>query len=233
MGWTERHRREATGLQTTAQKASTTDSTLKGEGVMPEIEMDPVESAARSSDVYVFYTDTGDVVTPFDPDKNREYRFLGNIEACSDGWHWSAVAVVESPNLYELRGLADAALTGPSDPVDETAKPVKHGAKVLRSPPHFSNFGFARLRVEEGRALEVLDEINNRTGYSGSALVSGKFEIFVEMGSEDSDQVCGLLMALAEISGVTDVQAGQVNTGQWYYYRPRKRRVGRPEDEEA
>lgn len=199
---------------------------------MPEIEMDPVESAARSSDVYVFYTDTGDVVTPFDPDKNGEYRFLGNLEPCSDDWRWSAVAVVESPNLYELHGFADAALTGPSDPVDETAKPVKHGAKVLRSPPHFPNFGFARLRVEEGRALEVLDEIDNRTGYSGSALVSGKFEIFVEMGSDDPDEVCGLLMALAEISHVTAVETGQV-TGDLYYYRPRKRRVGRPEDEEA
>jgi hypothetical protein len=199
---------------------------------MPEIEMDPVESAARSSDVYVFYTDTGDVVTPFDPDKNREYRFLGNIEACSNGWRWSAVAVVESPNLYELRGLADAALTGPLDPVDETAKPVMHGAKVLRSPPHFPNFGFARLRVAQGSASAVLKEINDRAGYSGSAMVSGKFEIFVELGSDVPEEVCERLMGLAEISGVTDVEAGQV-TGELYYYRPRKRRVGRPEDEEA
>jgi hypothetical protein len=63
-------------------------------------------------------------------------------------------------------------------------------------------------------------------------MVSGKFEIFVEMGSDDPDQVCVLLMALAEIPGVTDVEAGQV-TGEWYYYRPRKRRVGLPEDEEG
>jgi hypothetical protein len=201
-----------------------------GEGVMAE--MDPVESAAQSSDVYVFYTDTGDVVGPFDPNKNPEYRFLANLEACSDGWRWSAMAIIESPNLYELRGLADAALTGPSDPVDETAKPVKHGSRVLRSPPHFPNFGFARLRVEKGRASEVLDEIDRKTGYSGSAMVSGKFEILAEIGSFDPDEVCDLLMALADISGVTDVQAGQVS-GEWYYYRPRKRRVGRPEDEEA
>ena len=201
-----------------------------GEGVMAE--MDPVESAAQSSDVYVFYTDTDDVVGPFDPNKNPEYRFLANLEACSDGWRWSAMAIIESPNLYELRGLADAALTGPSDPVDETAKPVKHGSRVLRSPPHFPNFGFARLRVEKGRASEVLDEIDRKTGYSGSAMVSGKFEILAEIGSFDPDEVCDLLMALADISGVTDVQAGQVS-GEWYYYRPRKRRVGRPEDEEA
>jgi hypothetical protein len=70
--------------------------------------------------------------------------------------------VVESPNLYELRGLADAALTGPSDPVDETAKPVMHGAKVLRSPPHFPNFGFARATVAQGSASAVLNEINDR-----------------------------------------------------------------------
>jgi len=201
-------------------------------------EMDPVESAARSPDVYVFYTDTGDIVGPFDPDKNDDpakserYRFLANLEPCSGGWRWSAIAVVESPNLYELRGLADAALTGPSDPVDEAAKPVKHGAKVLRSPPHFPNFGFARLRVEQGRTSEVLDEIDNRTGYSGSAIVSGKFEILVEMGSEDAGEVCPLLMDLEDISGVTEVEAAQL-TGELYYYRPRKRRVGRPEDEEG
>ena len=197
-------------------------------------EMDPVDWAARSSDVYVFYTDTGDVVGPFDPETNPEYRFLANLEACpgSEGWRWSAIAIVETPNLYDLRGLADAALTGPSDPVDEAAKPVKKGSKVLRSPPHFPNFGFARLRVEKDRASEVLDEIDHRTGYSGSAIVSGKFEILVELGSDDPEEVCELLLALADIPGVTDVEAAQV-TGEWYYYRPRKRRVGRPEDEEG
>ena len=197
-------------------------------------ELDPVEAAARCSDVYVFYTDTDDVVGPFDPTKNPNYRFLANLERCSDGWRWSAIAIVVSTNLYELPGLADAALTGPSDPVDETAKPVKFGPKVLRSPPHFPNFGFARLQVEEGRALDVLDAINddNNPGYSGSALVSGEFQIFVEIGSETIAEVCPLLIALAEVDGVTGVEAGQV-TGEWYYYRPRKRRVGRPEDEEA
>jgi len=41
-------------------------------------------------------------------------------------------------------------------------------------------------------------------------------------------------MALADIPGVTEggVDAAQV-TGEGYYYRPRKRRVGRPEDEEG
>lgn len=195
---------------------------------------DPIESAARSPDVYVFYTDTGDVVSPFEPETNPEYRFLANLEACpgSEGWRWSALAVVESPDLYELRGLADAALTGPSDPVDETAKPVAHGARVLRSPPHFPNFGFARLRVEEGRAREVLYRVDENPGYSGSAMVSGKFEIFVEIGSDNADEVCDLLMALAHVPGVSQVEAGHV-TREWYYYRPRKRRVGRPEDEEG
>ena len=154
-------------------------------------DMDPVDSAARSSDVYIFYTDTGDVVVPFDPETNPEYRFLANLEACSgsQGWRWSAIAIVESPNLYELPGLADAALTGPSDPVDETAKPVTKGAKVLRSPPHFPNFGFARLLVEKDRTREVLYEIDDSAGYSGSAMVSGRFEIFVEMGSDEPDEV--------------------------------------------
>jgi hypothetical protein len=196
--------------------------------------MDPSESAARSSDVYVFYTDMGDVVGQFNPEENPNYRFLANLKPCSDGWRWSAIAIVESPNLSELPGLADAVATDPLDGVDDTAKPVKHGGKVLRSPPHFPNFGFARLRVDEGRASEVLYRIEDSTGYSGSAMVSGAFEILVEIGSDNADEVCNLLMALADIPGVTEggVEAAQV-TGELYYYRPRKRRVGRPEDEEG
>lgn len=194
-------------------------------------ETDPVEWAARSPDVYVFYTDTSDVVGPFDPETNPEYRFLANLEPCSDGWSWSAIAIVETQNLYDLHGFAEAAVIEQSDHVDETAKPVAHGARVLRSPPHFPNFGFARLRVEKGRAREVLYRIDDTTGYSGSAMVSGTFEILVEIGSDTPEEVCGLLTALADVPGVTGLEAGLV-AGEWYYYRPRKRRVGRPEDEE-
>jgi hypothetical protein len=39
-------------------------------------------------------------------------------------------------------------------------------------------------------------------------------------------------MGLDDISGVTEVVAARV-TGERYYYRPRKRLVGRPEDEEG
>jgi hypothetical protein len=190
---------------------------------------DPVEDAARNPDVYVFYTDTTDVVGPFDPERHPDYRFLANVEPCSDGWRWSAVAIVEARNLYELPGLADAALTGPSDPVDDTAKPVKHGSKVLRSPPHFPYFGFARVQVKKGSADDVLRLIDNVEGYSGSAMVSGKFLIFVEIGSDVPDEVCPRLIALAGLPDVDGVEAGRV-TGEQYFYKPiGKWPVGQPE----
>jgi hypothetical protein len=202
-----------------------------GEGVMAS-EIDPVESAARSSDVYVFYTDTSDKVGHFDPAQNPDFRFLADMEPCPGSpWRWTAFAVIEVADMLQLSTAANR-IVAPPDPPDETAKPVKHGSKVLRSPPHFPCFGFARLRVQVGHASEVLDGIDGRTGYSGSAIVSGKFQILVEMGSDNPDEVCDLLMGLAEIPGVTGVEAAQV-TGELYYYRPRKRRVCRPEDEEG
>jgi hypothetical protein len=160
---------------------------------------------------------------------NPEYRFLADLEPCTDGWGWTAFAIVET-DLYRLAEVADR-ITAPPDPVDDTATPTKFGSKVMRRTKHFPYFGFARLQVEQRRANEVLHAINESStdGYSGSAMVKGKFRIIVELGAEAPREVCERLTALAEVPGVIGVEGARV-TGDEYFYRPSKRTVGAPEE---
>ena len=189
------------------------------------------EKAARGRDSYVFYTDTSDKVGPFDPIRNSEFRFLADLEACTDGWRWTAFAIIEVDDLLQLSTVANR-ITAPPDPPDETATPVKYGAKVMRRTKHYKYFGFARLHVPRRRVDEVLLTINEDTtpGYSGSAAVTGRFNIIVELGAETPDEVCVRLQALGDVSGVTNVEGARV-TGQQYYYRPDKREVGVAEED--
>lgn len=190
----------------------------------------PTEQAASNPDVYVFYTETSNKVPSFDPDANPDYRFLADLEPCTDGWRWTALSIIELDDLLLLREAAERITVDP-DPPDETAKPVKHGQRVLRRTKHYPYFGFARLKVERRRVDEVLLAINDETtqGYSGSALVQGKFQILVELGGATPDEVCERLQALGGVPGVIGVEAARV-TGNEYYYRPSKRRVGEAED---
>jgi hypothetical protein len=190
----------------------------------------PIEKAARSRDVYVFYTKTSNKVPPFDPGANPDYRFLADLERCTDGWRWTAFSIIELEDLLQLREAAERITMDP-DPPDETAKPVKYGQRVLRRTKHFPYFGFARLNVERRRVGEVLRAINEDTtpSYSGSALVQGRFEILVEVGADSPEAVCSEIEALRAVPGVKGVEGARV-TGDEYYYRPRKRKVGEPED---
>jgi hypothetical protein len=189
------------------------------------------EKAALGKDSYVFYTDTSDKVGPFDPDQNPEFRFLADLESCTEGWRWTAFAIIEVEDMMQLSTAANRIIV-PPDPVDETAKPVKYGARAMRRTRHYKYFGFARLHVQRGRVDEVLTAINEDTtpGYSGSAAVTGKFQIIVELGADTPDEVCAALQALGDVSGVTNVEGARV-TGPQYYYKPLKRDVGVEEED--
>jgi hypothetical protein len=192
-----------------------------------------VEMAATVSDVYVFFTQTSNKVANFDKEAHPDYRFLADLDPCTGGWRWTAFAIVEVGELLRLPEMANE-ITAPPDPPDETATPTKFGARAMRRTRHFPYFGFARLQVEPRRAEEVLNAINDDTtpGYSGSAIVKGKFRIIVELGSDESPaEVCERLMQLQTVGGVIEngVEAARV-MGPQYYYRPDKRTVGEPEE---
>jgi hypothetical protein len=189
------------------------------------------EKAALGKDSYVFYTDTSDKVGPFDPEQNRDFRFLADLEPCTEGWRWTAFAIIEVEDMLQLSTAANR-IIAPPDPVDETSKPVKYGARAMRRTKHYKYFGFARLHVQRGRVDELLTAINQDTtpGYSGSAVVTGRFQIIVELGAETPDEVCARLQALGDVSGVTNVEGARV-TGPEYYYKGLKREVGVEEED--
>jgi hypothetical protein len=190
------------------------------------------EKAALGKDSYVFYEDTTDKLGHFDPEQNRDFRFLADVEPCTEGkppWRWTAFAIIEVEDMLELSTAANR-IIAPPDPVRETAKAVKYGARVMRRSKHYEYFGFARLHVQRGRVDELLTAINDDTtpGYSGSAAVNGRFNIIVELGAEVEEDVCERLTALGNVSGVTDVEAARV-TGPQYYYNGLRRNVGEAE----
>jgi hypothetical protein len=188
-----------------------------------------IEKAVLSPDTYVFYKETSGKVEQFDQDENPEFRFLADLTACTEGWSWTAFAVIELDDQLRLSEVAHR-ITAPPDPPDKTAKPVSYGPLAMRRTKHFPYFGFAQLHVQRRRVEEVLRAINEATtpGYSGSAAVSGDFQIIVELGAETPDEVCVQLSALAEVPGVTGAESAQV-TGDEYYYRPSKRKLGSSE----
>jgi hypothetical protein len=79
---------------------------------------------------------------------------------------------------------------------------------------------------------EVLLAINEATtpGYSGSAAVTGRFHIIVELGGDEPDEVCERLRKLGSVPGVTDVEAARV-AGTQYFYKGLKRNVGVEEED--
>jgi hypothetical protein len=192
----------------------------------------PAERAARTPDAYVFYTDTSEKVVSFDPEANPEYRFLADLEPCTEGWKWTAFAIVEVDELLSLPQVANQITVDP-DPPDETATPSKFGPLHMRRTRHFEYFGFARLRVDPRRADEVLSAINENTtdGYSGSAMVRGKFQVIVELGADSPEKVCERLKALQGVPGVAQdgVEAARVK-GQQYFYQGYKWNVGELEE---
>lgn len=196
-------------------------------------ELDPVEQAVRNPDVYVFYTGTTGRVEALNPDPNKdpEFRFLADLEPLTDGWSWSAMAIVKLGDLYDVKPVADRVLGGRDDTVDDAEKPAHPGERVLRRTRHFPHFGFARLRLAEGKALQVLNAVNkkNMAGYSGSALIAGgRFDMLAELGGATPGEMEQSLAALGDLEGVDEVQSGRV-VGE-YYYEGTRRVIGESEE---
>jgi len=171
--------------------------------------------ATLIEDVYVFARDTApDLVQRFSSAPIDQVRFLANVTG-----PFNAFAVVEASDLGGLPVLLARVFGGSAgaaaDP--ETAKPIVIGAERLRRTKPFSRISFVRIRTEPGRAGEVLDATAGLTGYNGSAIVAGDFDVLVEVGADTEEALYNQL--LAEVHTLPGIRSSTTSlvAGEYYY----------------
>jgi hypothetical protein len=171
---------------------------------------------ALIDDVYVFARDTApDLIDRFTRDPVEQVRFLANTTG-----PFNAFAVVEAADPGSLPDLLARTFGRPgeanaADP--ETAKPLVTGFAQLRRTKPFAKISFVRIDAEPGRAGDVLDATASLTGYNGSAIVAGDFDVLVEVGA-DSEQALytQLLGEVHKLPGIRSSTTALV-VGPFYY----------------
>jgi len=167
-------------------------------------------------DVYVFAKDTApDLLQRFSLNPVGQVRFLANTTG-----PFNAFAVVEAPDLGELPTLLARVFGGTgggaaSDP--ETAKPIMVGAERLRRTKPYAIISFVRILAEPGRAGDVLDATSGLTGYNGSAIVAGDFDVIVEVGADSEEALFSqLLNEVHTLPGIRSSTTSLVS-GEYFY----------------
>jgi hypothetical protein len=130
---------------------------------------------------------------------------------------FQAFAVVELGDLSEAPTFVEETFGNPTMTMTESAVPLKAGPKMIRWTKHYEYIAFSRIRAEPGMALDVLAGTAVAPGYNGSAIVAGAFDILVEFGSDDYDELQeNLLTGLHHVKGVSWSETAIVTD---YFYR--------------
>jgi len=115
------------------------------------------------------------------------------------------VEVADPDGLAELERKVNRVRDAVNPPSTDTAIKIVGGP---RAPTRWSNkppvAAFVRIRVEPGRATEVLDATARFDNYWGSAIVAGSFDILLELAGQSFRELAGaLLEQLHTVSGIT------------------------------
>lgn len=165
-------------------------------------------------DVYVFATEANPALV----DEKREIgadqslRFVASTTGRFQGF-----AVVELDDLASLAGSMQETFGNPGATGIQTAVPVLHGPMQVRWTKQYEYIAFARIGVKPGRAKDVLAATSIVPGYNGSAIVAGAFDVLVEYGANDFDELThSLLYGLHDTAGIRWTETALVSD---YYYR--------------
>jgi hypothetical protein len=169
------------------------------------------------TDVYVFAREaTPDLVSTLEERGDQRLRYV----ALTTGAH-AAFAVVELDDIQALNATLEEVFGNPLAHGLETAVPVLPGTDQIRWTKQYAYSAFTRIRTRPGRASEVLGVTATLPGYNGSAIVAGAFDVLVEFGADDDDELKRrLLHGLQGIRGIASSDTSIVS--QYYYRGPRK-----------
>jgi hypothetical protein len=168
-------------------------------------------------DVYVFATEA-------DPGLVDEKREIGNDQSlrfvASTTGPFQAFAVLELEALSELAVSLQKTFGNPGASGLQTATPIRVGPSMIRWTKRYEYMAFSRIRARSGRSMDVLANTAVVPGYNGSAIVAGGFDVLVEYGANDYDELLhNLLHGLHDTRGIAWSETAIVSQ---YFYRGKR-----------
>ncbi|MFL5797307.1 MAG: hypothetical protein ACJ77A_05170 [Actinomycetota bacterium] len=169
-------------------------------------------------DLYIFAKEADPVVVD-------EKRAIGTDQplrfvAATTG-RFPLFAVLELEKLSDTARMLQETFGNPGHVAGfDTSYSLKDGGKQIRWTKQYAHIAFSRIRAKPGRALEVLAGTSVVPGYNGSAIVAGSYDVLVEYGADEFDELTGtLLNGLHVIPGSAWTETFVVTN---YFYRGRR-----------
>ena len=169
-------------------------------------------------DVYVFATEANPALVGEKESigTDQSLRFVASTTG-----RFQAFAVVELDDLASFTGSMDQTFGNPGATGLQSAVPLMHGPMQIRWTKQYEYIAFSRIGAKPGKARDVLAATAIVPGYNGSAIVAGGFDVLVEYGADDLDELKGhLLYGLHDISGIRWTETALVC--RYYYRGPRE-----------
>lgn len=110
---------------------------------------------------------------------------------------WDGLTILYDINLADVYQTIAMLNSPPSDSVDaadrpmasSTATSIKFGTNRIRRSEHEKYEAYALIRTTRPHDESLLNELNSVPGYTGSALVEGKFDILLLLGGATEDEL--------------------------------------------
>lgn len=159
---------------------------------------DELEFEGENSDVYIFARDTDpNLLQNLRPESS--VRFVATITG-----DYSSFSVVETdgPDLQRVANdLYRPTTNAPaSDP--DTSKPIMFGTSSIKRSIWLAESAFLRIRAQPNMAIEVLQAADDLSGYSGSAIVLGDYDILLELAADSRGDLYRRIAAATRLPGI-------------------------------